>query len=123
MENSKKTKHMGTTIRHSIWSIVVKHISKEVAKYDVTKYIEDYGVVMETREKVEEEVVNVEWYIDHPSHSAYSDNENQFIPAKLCWTVAEYGKHLKVEYLGLQYCLPDRWWRMGLCHALRKLLW
>ena len=46
---------MNTIISHSAGSIVVKCKSKEVAKYNVTKHIKDYGIIVrESRKEADE---------------------------------------------------------------------
>ena len=64
MKKIKTSKKMEIIISHSVGSIVVKSRSKEVDKYDVTKYISEYKIVREMREEADEEVVNVEWYVE-----------------------------------------------------------
>ena len=108
-------------IRHSIGSIVVKRKSKNLDKYAGSNHIKDYGIVRDTREEGDEEVVNVEsWYVDHLSKSKYSDDVDNFFAAKLYRTVVECGKHLEVEYLGLQhifYQSNDGKWDFDIYHA------
>lgn len=56
----KTTKKMDKMISHSVELIVVKVRSKEVLKYAGIDHIRDYRVVRETREEVDELLVNVE---------------------------------------------------------------
>ena len=107
-------------IRHSIGSIVVKRKSKNLDKYAGSNHIKDYGIVRDTREEGGEEVVNVEWYVDHPSKSKYSDDADNFFAAKLYRTIVQCGKHLEVEYLGLQdifYQTNDGEWDFDMNHS------
>ena len=107
-------------IRHSIGSIVARNRAQKVEKYTGYKHLKYYGVVRETREDGEEEVVNVVWYVNHPSKSNYNDDDDDYFPSKLYSTVVECGEHLEVEYLGLQdnfYQRNDGEWNLDIYHS------
>ena len=67
-------------IQHRIGSIVARGGSKNVLKFNGMNNIKNYGVVRDAREELEEELVNVEWYVDHPTKSTYNENEDNFFP-------------------------------------------
>ena len=88
---------------HSIGSIVARASALVIDKY-ASNHLKDYGIVREKHdeENDEEEKVNIEWYVDHPSKSNYIDSDEDYFPSNLYRTVVECGEQLEVEYLGLQ---------------------
>lgn len=89
-------------IKYSIGSIFAERKSKDDYKFNGMRTLKTYGVVRDTREECEEELVNVEWYVDHLSKSTYDDGNYNYYPAKLYRTVVECGEMVEVEYLPLQ---------------------
>ena len=104
-------------IQHKIGSIVARGESKDVLKFDGINNIKNYGIVRDTREENEQEVVNVEWYVDHPSKSTYEDNDYNYFPYTLYRTVVECMEMMDVEFLALRVFLSDERRRMGLGHV------
>ena len=82
---------------HSIGSIVARARAQDIEKYAGYKHLKDYGIVREKHKEEEEEKVNIEWYVDHPSKSNYFDSDEDYFPSNLYRTVVECGARLEVE--------------------------
>ena len=107
-------------IKHTIGSIVARGVSKDVLKFDGMKNIKNYGIVRDTREENEIEVVNVEWYVDHPSMSTYNDNDYNYFPAALYRTIVECMEMMDVDFLALRdifYQTNDGEWDYASYHS------